>query len=230
MSEPNWPSIDEQLAQAQSEATDRLAGTALERLIRENQDFELLNPEEAVNDKIELPPWLRVAFRKAHARDEFEYRADDPTGGYPLALDALYEWMLNHPDLEPGPEGGGETTLLGDDPLDRSDDDPIGTADAASDPGGPVALLERRPTAEDFFAAVAPGPKVGTNRRISGLQVTSRAESDIRVNFRRPRRIIAASNASGPQAQFWSTDGGADLGSDDPAPAPTRSDTLGPHG
>jgi hypothetical protein len=49
MSERNWPSIEEQLAQAQSEPINRLAGTALERFIRENQDFELLNPEERPN-------------------------------------------------------------------------------------------------------------------------------------------------------------------------------------
>ena len=207
MSESTWPSIEEQLAQAQSEPIARLAGTALERFIRENQDFELLSPEERPNDKIGLPLWVRVAWRKAHP--ELEYRAGDPTGGYPLALDALYEWMLAHPDLEPGSERGGETPPLGDDPLDLGDDDPIGTADAAPDPGGAVALLDRETTAQDFFAAVAAAPKVGTNRRISGLQVTSRSESDIRVNFRRPRRIIAASNAFGTgQAQFWSTDGG----------------------
>jgi hypothetical protein len=73
-----------------------------------------------------------------------------------------------------------------------------------------VALLEREATAQDFFTAVAPSaPNVGTNRRISGLQSTWRTESDIRVNFRHPQRIIAAANALGAaQAQFWSTDGG----------------------
>jgi len=46
--------------------------------------------------------------------------------------------------------------------------------------------------------------------RISGAQTTARSESDIRVNFNNPTRIIAASNAIGAsnQAQFYSTDGG----------------------
>ena len=199
MSESNWPSIEEQLAEAQGEPFDRVSGTALERFIREHQNFEILSPTEGPNDEIDLPPWLRVAWRDAHP--EQEYRADDPTGGYPLALEALYAWMLAHPDLRPGSEDGGESPQLADDPPD--------TADAGPDPaGGPVALLEREEAAPDFFLAVAPSPKVGTNRRISGLQGTLRAESDLRVNFRRPRRIIAASNAVGPQAQFWSTDGG----------------------
>lgn len=42
---------------------EELAGflTLLERFIRENQNFELLPPEDTTNDKIDLPPWLRVA-------------------------------------------------------------------------------------------------------------------------------------------------------------------------
>jgi hypothetical protein len=51
--------------------------------------------------------------------------------------------------------------------------------------------------------------EVGPNRRISGAQATLRAESDIRIDIRRPNRIIAASNARGAQAQFSSLDGGA---------------------
>jgi hypothetical protein len=177
--------------------------------------------------KIGLPLWIRVAWRKAHP--ELEYRADDPSGGYPLALETLYEWMVAHPDLQPGRQGGGETLPRNGRPPDTANaspdpsddppntanpsldpnDDPPDTANPSLDSGGAVALLERQATAPDFFAAAASAPKIGTNRPISGLQSTPRAESDIRVNYRRPRRIIAASNALfGAQAQFWSTDGG----------------------
>jgi hypothetical protein len=90
MSEVGWPSVEEQLSR-----DNVRRGTALERLIRENQDFDLLRPEEA-DDRIGLPPWLRVYFRKQHP--EQEYRADDPTGGYPRSLRNLYSWMLAHPD------------------------------------------------------------------------------------------------------------------------------------
>lgn len=78
MSEPAWPSFEEQLSKDRVEQ-----GTALERLVQENQDFHLLRTEEA-NDKLGIPLWLRVAYRKQHPDQEFP--ADDPTGGYPRAL------------------------------------------------------------------------------------------------------------------------------------------------
>jgi len=139
MSEPNWPSIEEQLAEAQGQPMNRLAGTELERFIRANQDFEMLPPEEAANTKIDLPPWLRVAWRKAHP--EMEYRTDDPTGGYPLALELLHEWMVTHPDLQP--------RLGDDDTIPPNGNDPPDSADAAPDSGGPVALLDREATSQD---------------------------------------------------------------------------------
>jgi hypothetical protein len=90
-----WPSVEEQLAAAKV-----VHGSALEKLIRENQDFHLLRPEEA-NDKIGLPVWLRVYWRKQHP--EGAYSANDPTGGYPRVLKNLYAWMVLHQDLPSGP-------------------------------------------------------------------------------------------------------------------------------
>jgi hypothetical protein len=89
-----WPSLDRQL-----EADRVVSGSALQRLIQENQEFHLLRPEEA-RDKIPVPPWLRVLWRKQHP--DLEYRADDPTGGYPHVLKEIHEWMLSHQDLLPG--------------------------------------------------------------------------------------------------------------------------------
>jgi hypothetical protein len=102
--EPEWPSVEEQLAAA------RIAhGTALEQLVRENQDFSLLDSEEA-HDRLRLPPWLRVYWRKQHP--ESAPAAGDPTRGYPLALHDIYLWMIGHQDLRPergaGPEQGGD--------------------------------------------------------------------------------------------------------------------------
>jgi len=68
-------------------------------LIEDNQDTNLLRPEEK-NDKIGLPAWLRVLFRKAHP--EVIYSAKDPSGGYPLVLKEVYQWMKTHQDLLPG--------------------------------------------------------------------------------------------------------------------------------
>jgi len=70
-STPKWPSVEEQL-----EAAGIIRGSALDKLIRENQDFHLLSPEES-RDNLGLPLWLRVYWRKAH-----------PKGGIQSALDA----------------------------------------------------------------------------------------------------------------------------------------------
>jgi hypothetical protein len=86
-----WPSLEEQLVSAKV-----VHGSALERLIRDNQDFALLRPDEA-QDKLGLPPWLRVYWRKAHP--EGRYAADDPSGGYPRVLKRTYAWMVSHQDL-----------------------------------------------------------------------------------------------------------------------------------
>jgi hypothetical protein len=95
-----WPSLEEQL-----EASKVIRGSALEKLIRENQDFEMLRPEEA-HDKLRLPPWLRVYWKKQHP--ELRPAPHDPTGGYPLALRDIYIWMLGHQDLKPPRESESE--------------------------------------------------------------------------------------------------------------------------
>ena len=49
-----WPSLTSQLANDHVQP-----GSALERLIAANQDFNVLRPEEA-KDQLHLPLWLRV--------------------------------------------------------------------------------------------------------------------------------------------------------------------------
>lgn len=160
-----WPSLDRQL-----DADRVVSGSALQRLIEENQDFHLLRPEEA-RDTIPVPPWLRVLWRKRHPH--LEYRADDPTGGYPHVLKEIHEWMVSHQDLLPG----------------------IPEPDVLPEPlAGEVSRT--------------------SERRISS-QENTRSESDIRINFWDPSKVIAASNnleGSGHQAQYWSTDGGQTWG------------------
>jgi hypothetical protein len=89
-----WPTLKAQLQKSHVPA-----GSALEKLIRENQDFSMLRPDEAY-DNLRIPLWLRVHWRKAHP--EGTYSAADPTGGYPLVLKEVAEWMEHHPDLRPG--------------------------------------------------------------------------------------------------------------------------------
>ncbi len=150
---PAWPSVGAQLTR------DHIPpGSALEKLIRANQDFSRLPAQEAKDTGV--PPWLKVLWRKSH-----------PSGGYPWILFELHEWMVLHPDLKP-------TT--------------------------PQVISPRQ--------AVFSGGS--NNLRISGAQINVRDESDVRVNFRNTSQIIGASNnvASGPQAQFYSTDGGLTWG------------------
>jgi hypothetical protein len=161
-----WPSLTAQLA------SDRApAGSALARLIAENQDFQTLRPAEA-HDKMGLPPWLRVLWRRQHP--DAEFLASDPTGGYPLVLKEVHEWMVEHPDLRPG--------------------------DAARVAGG--AFEEK---------GVAAGP----DEKLSDSAFGTRAESDIRVNYWDPSRIVSSSNNlyKGRMSMYFSNDRGASWGS-----------------
>lgn len=88
---PQWPSVEQQLADAKA-----VHGSKLEQLIKANQDFGMLRADEA-NDRREIPPWLRVHWRKHHP--EAVYSAADPSGGYPRILRRLHAWMLHHQDF-----------------------------------------------------------------------------------------------------------------------------------
>jgi hypothetical protein len=160
---PAWPTLAEQIERA-----GILPDSPLAHLVALHQDFRLLRPAEA-KDHLRVPFWLRILWRQAHP--EGTYSAADPTGGYPLVLKEIYEWMLSHQDLVPG------------------------EAPPALPPG-------RTATA-------------GADHRVSGLQVAPRSESDIRINFRDPSRILSASNdieSSGRQGVYYSSDGGATWG------------------
>ncbi|MEP7254613.1 MAG: T9SS type A sorting domain-containing protein [Ferruginibacter sp.] len=98
---PQWPTLAEQLISAKAEP-----GSAYEAFIIANQDFSLLREDEKT-DKRRLPPWLRAHWQKAHP--EVNYTAEDPTGGYPLVLKEIMEWMETHQDLQPGPGNERDT-------------------------------------------------------------------------------------------------------------------------
>jgi hypothetical protein len=217
MSERGWPSLEEQLREY-----DVAHDSPLGRLIQENQDFELLQPDE-LDDQIPLPLWLRIHWRNQHP--DLSYSADYPMGGYPRALTYLLEWMLTHPDLEPEPEPEPfhdpppSSAPESQPPPSVSDTSSGGLgAQPPSSPAGGATTLG----APSTVLAAPPAPAVaallatiGSNRRISGAQVTPRAESDIRVNFFQPKRIIAASVGyvgQSRQAQFYSLNWGTTWG------------------
>jgi hypothetical protein len=71
-------------------------GSALERVIRENQDYEILAPEELTDD-YPIPLWLRVAWRKRHP--EIPMPAKNPGAAYPEVLSQMYKRMVANPNL-----------------------------------------------------------------------------------------------------------------------------------
>jgi len=84
-----WPTVEQQLI-----ASKVIFGSALEALVRAHQDLHILRPEEA-HDQLQIPPWLRVYWRKKHPNAKYF----GPSGGYPLVLERLYDWMVAHQDL-----------------------------------------------------------------------------------------------------------------------------------
>jgi hypothetical protein len=84
-----FPSLELQLR-----AANVKSGSALEKLIRANQDIGMLRKEEAT-DRLGLPPWIRIYWRKKHPDGKYF----GPSGGYPLVLERLHDWMLAHQDL-----------------------------------------------------------------------------------------------------------------------------------
>ena len=97
--QPQWPSVEQQLHEV-----DVTRGSALENLIKDNQDFHHLQPEEA-HDDVELPLWLRVYWRKNHP--DVQHSTVNPGAGYPDVLYTIYAWMLAHHDL---PWGSADST------------------------------------------------------------------------------------------------------------------------
>ncbi|HVR40709.1 MAG TPA: hypothetical protein VMU84_16555, partial [Thermoanaerobaculia bacterium] len=161
-----FPSLDDQLKKAHVKK-----GSALEKLIKDNQDFSKLKDKDA--DDTIVPPWLKVYWRKGHAEVNYD-NDNDPTGGYPLVLKEVLEWMESHQDLKPG--NADASMLPGTTFGDHDEDEERG----------------RAPWRMSVNTASA-----GTNVRTSGSQTASRSESDIRVNYWDPTKIIAASNNIG---------------------------------
>jgi hypothetical protein len=80
------------------------AGTALARLVAEaSSHSEILVTAAAAPPRIDIPPWLAAHYRRNHSEMPKVAIQFDPTGGYPMALESLYAWMLRHQDLQPSP-------------------------------------------------------------------------------------------------------------------------------
>jgi hypothetical protein len=99
-----WPSVQTQLSRAKARR-----GSQLEKLIRDNQDFQLLDQRESEDDGYGHPLWLRVYWRRTHPDDQ--YSTVNPGASYPDVLYRIHDWMLSHQDLPLG--GPGESGLGG---------------------------------------------------------------------------------------------------------------------
>lgn len=71
------------------------SGSVLEKMIRENQDFDLLDPQE-LDDEYSIPLWLRVAYRKQHP--ELQFPTKNPGAAYPEVLSQIYRRMMANPN------------------------------------------------------------------------------------------------------------------------------------
>jgi len=188
---PQFPTLEAQL-----HAAHAIPGSALDKLIRQNQAFGQLKARDATDTIV--PPWLKVYWRKGHPEAKYD-NDNDPTGGYPLVLKEVLEWMISHQDLQPGLPAASMAPgrLFGDLDADESDE------------AVPTFAMGR------FGPIVALSASAGTNVRTSGAQSNARSESDIRINYWNPSKIIAASNnisGSGTQCEYYSSDGGVTWG------------------
>jgi hypothetical protein len=185
----HFPSVADQLKKSHANP-----GSELDKLIRQNQDCGKLKAKDA-DDPI-VPPWLKVYWRKGHPEANYD-NDNDPTGGYPLVLKEVLEWMMSHQDLRPGQPTASMAPGRNFGDLDLDEDAPTHTTMGRF---GPIAALTA---------------SAGTNVRESGAQSSARSESDIRINYWNPSKIIAASNnisGSGTQGEYYSSDGGVTWG------------------
>ena len=180
-----FPTLDEQLKKAHAKK-----GSKLEKLIKDNQDFSKLKDRDT-EDEI-VPPWLKVYWRKGHPEANYD-NDKDASGGYPHVLKEVLEWMMTHQDFQPGLSEASMSPGRG-----------FGDVD---DPDAELEPMVRSLIENDATP--------GTNVRTSGAQTASRSESDIRINYWTPSKIIAASNnigGSGTQGMYYSSDGGVTWG------------------
>lgn len=194
-----YPSLSEQLEKEYNGHKVEL-NSELASFIAQNQDFGLLRADE-FNDKRGLPPWLRVWWRKMHP--EGEYTESDPTKGYPLVLKEILEWMITHQDLKAGP-GLGESEKGEDGEKEKRRDSPLVDSLTGADYAPKNGIGNK--DGENFVRAL-----IGTNIRTSGAQTVPRSESDVRINYFNPTKILIGSNnigGSGQQGIYRSTDTG----------------------
>jgi hypothetical protein len=83
------PTLEQQLIDSRV-----IAGSKLEQLVKDNQDFSVLDPGE-FHDNLPFPLWLRVFFRKSHP----EITYSGTRFGYPLLLKEVLSYMIRHQDL-----------------------------------------------------------------------------------------------------------------------------------
>jgi hypothetical protein len=200
--QPAWPTLARQLQ------LDRVVpGSALHKLIVENQDFGALRPGEA-GDSLGIPPWLRVWWRKHHP--EGRYAAGDPTGGYPLVLRDLYEWMLGHQGLDrESLDRGAAQAATGASTRDANESGEQRISGAQTATRGETAVRVNRWYPRQIVAASKNLPP-GAQRGFSGAQMAIFYSSDGGLSWGQSYLPWAANDVfMGDPAVDWTSDGTA---------------------
>lgn len=101
------PFSQQKLAAQQPGAGQIRPGTALAKLVGESEAHSVRTLAAAASTntgrriKTDIPVWLRAHYMRNHPHVLAAANSPDPTGGFPLALENLYVWMLLHQDLQP---------------------------------------------------------------------------------------------------------------------------------
>ena len=90
-SKTKTPTVSSQVKSAEAPK-----GSALEKLIHENQNFDILSTEE-IEDDYGHPLWLRVYWRKQHP--EITLPEKNPGAAYPEVLSQIYKRMKADPTI-----------------------------------------------------------------------------------------------------------------------------------
>jgi hypothetical protein len=120
--------------------------TALAKLVQEASGH---GPEMTIaaagGSKVDIPRWLAAHYRRNHSELPKAALQLDPTGGYPLALENLFSWMLLHQDLQPSqapeakaasaPSVGANLKISGD------NDSPRSESEIRVNPGNPLQII-----------------------------------------------------------------------------------------
>ena len=153
-SDNEGPSLEQQLKDSRV-----IAGSALETLIKQNQDFSILDPSE-LHDDLPFPLWLRVFVRKTHPEIDFSggkvrisayHERDsllhDPSSGPPRGpsrrrdVQALFQGIVDFGDQPCWPRPAKEPVMPANVAITQDTSNPYSESDIAINPGNVQQII-----------------------------------------------------------------------------------------